>query len=147
MRAVIRAALFSVALMTGTAAGAGTPRLALTGNVLQGVGVNVEVPFSARGASQFALGLRGDLLSVSAGSRWFFTSDRSGPFVASFGYMGVRPDATEYGGAATIGYRWPLNRTVDLSLEVGASGVARQEVTRTTGHAGLTAAVEVGYRF
>lgn len=147
MRAVIRAALFCLALMTGAAAGTGAPRLALTGNVLQGVGVNLEVPFSTRGASQFALGLRGDFLSVSAGSRWFFSAGHSGPYVASFGYVGVQPDATEYGGAATVGYRWPFDRRVDLSVEVGGSGVSRREFTRTTGRAGLMAAVEVGYRF
>lgn len=99
MRAMIRAVLTCLILLTGTAAGA--TRLALTGTVLHGVGVNLGVPFSARGASQFGPGLRGELLSVSAGSRWFFTTDRTGPYVASIGYVGVQPQVTEYGGAAT----------------------------------------------
>lgn len=142
---MIRAALFCLALLTGTAAG--TTRLALTGSALQGAGVNVEVPFSARGASQFGLGLRGDLLSVSAGSRWFFSPDRTGPYVASFGYAGMHTDVTEYGGAATFGYRWRLARTIDLSLEVGGYGTARRENAHTMGRAGLMAAVEFGYRF
>lgn len=142
---MIRAALTCLILLTSTAAGA--TRVALTGSVLHGVGVNLEVPFSARGTSQFGLGLRGELLNVSAGSRWFFTTDRTGPYVASTGYVGVQPQVTEYGGTATIGYRWALDQMMDLSLEVGGGGVARREPIRTTGRAGLMATVELGYRF
>ncbi|WP_189074912.1 hypothetical protein [Deinococcus sedimenti] len=140
-----RSALACLALLIGAQAGA--TRVAVAGSVLQGAGVVLEVPVGARGASQFGLSLRSDLWSVSAGSRWFLSPGRAGLYVSSTGYAGWHESATEYGGAVTLGYRWPLARGADLSVEAGGYGAARRRAGLTTGRAGLTATVEIGYRF
>ena len=142
---MIRPLLVLLSLMA--CSGADAARVAVTGRSLQGAGIAVDVPFSARGASQFGLSVRPGLVSVSAGSRWFLTPGQTGLYAASYGYGGLTVNGTAYGGAATLGYRWPLAEDLDFALEGGWFGAARRESGHTTGHAGLTAGLEIGFRF